>query len=1092
VDKNKGRRQLGASVSCKHAAWDAISKLTRGGGRASVSLILAMLVFLVPASGLFYETSLKAASNIITVNTLSDASGAGDGSCSLREAINNANSASDTTSGDCVAGTGTDTINFNVSGTITPSGSALPPVSNTLTIDGSGQTVAINGSGTYQGLVVKTGATLNLYGMTITNGYAAGDGGGIYSQGTLTVANSIVSSNSASYGAGIFNDHGALSVTTSTINGNSAFRGGGIYNFGSVGNPGSSTLTIANSTISQNGCGSGCGIYNDAGTTSVGSSTFFANSGGNEYDAANINNGIVTFTNTTFQFQPGGNGGFIIGQISGTTNLTNSTFHSNNSNGGIAIVTDGGSITVTNSIFGGFITYGSCQGAVTDGGYNIADESSCGFATSTGANGQTLGDGITNPGLDPNGLQNNGGPTQTIALESTSPAIGAIPEGSANCPGTDQRGDPRPAAGYSACDVGAYELQAIVVNTLSDSSPSGDGLCSLREAINNANNPGTDTTGGDCGVAIGSGDIRFSVSGTITLGSTLPAIASTTTIDGSGQAVTVSGANAYQVLVVRSAATLNLNSMTISNAYSNSSSGWGGAIYSQGTLTVSNSTVSSSYAPYGGGIFNDHGSLTVTDSTVNGNSAGYGGGIYNFGNPSGTGSTLAITNSTISGNNASSYGGVFDDGGIATVNSTTISGNSGGLVIVNNGTITLTNTILASNRPNCGVVTGTLNDGGYNISDDSSCGFGSPTGANGQTLGDNVNPLLDPNGLQNNGGPTETIALQSTSPAIDAMPQGNANCPGTDQRGAPRPAPGYTACDVGAFEYGTFLIATPTATSTATPTVTPAATYTATATATATPTVTATQTATATPTATATRTATLTATSTPTATATATPTRTATPTTSATATPTATATAVCSTTYSGTFNGNLTISSGTICIYGGTITGNVTETGGTLLASVATVKGNLQISGGNFSIGSGSAINGNFQVSNIPASTFQDQVCSTNVKGSLQVQGNAVAIAIGGPSCGSDTVGGNILVQSNSATTTISGDTTKGNIQVTSNTGVTSVTSDVASGNIQVENNADVTAVENNTSDGNLQCTGNNASMVGGPNTAKQFQGQCY
>jgi CSLREA domain-containing protein len=37
----------------------------------------------------------------------------------------------------------------------------------------------------------------------------------------------------------------------------------------------------------------------------------------------------------------------------------------------------------------------------------------------------------------------------------------------------------------------------ITVNTLSDSSVSGDGLCSLREAINNANSPGADTTGGD-------------------------------------------------------------------------------------------------------------------------------------------------------------------------------------------------------------------------------------------------------------------------------------------------------------------------------------------------------------------------------------------------------------------------------------------------------------------------------------------------------------------------------------------------------------------------------------------------------------------
>jgi len=41
------------------------------------------------------------------------------------------------------------------------------------------------------------------------------------------------------------------------------------------------------------------------------------------------------------------------------------------------------------------------------------------------------------------------------------------------------------------------------VNSLSDASTSGDGLCSLREAINNSNNPGTDTTGGDCAIATG-------------------------------------------------------------------------------------------------------------------------------------------------------------------------------------------------------------------------------------------------------------------------------------------------------------------------------------------------------------------------------------------------------------------------------------------------------------------------------------------------------------------------------------------------------------------------------------------------------------
>ena len=76
--------------------------------------------------------------------------------------------------------------------------------------------------------------------------------------------------------------------------------------------------------------------------------------------------------------------------------------------------------------------------------------------------------------------------------------------------------------------------------------------------------------------------------------------------------------------------------------------------------------------------------------------------------------------------------------------------------------------------------------------------FAASTGANGRTLGDNVNPLLDPNGLQNNGGPTQTIALQAGSPAIDAIPI--ANCPASDQRGDPRTVRGYTACDAGAFE----------------------------------------------------------------------------------------------------------------------------------------------------------------------------------------------------------------------------------------------------------------------------------------------------
>jgi CSLREA domain-containing protein len=90
----------------------------------------------------------------------------------------------------------------------------------------------------------------------------------------------------------------------------------------------------------------------------------------------------------------------------------------------------------------------------------------------------------------------------------------------------------------------------ITVNTLGDTSASGDHSCSLREAINNANSPGTDTTGGDCTVGSGNDRITFSVTGIITLGSTLPAVANKLTIDGTGQTITVDGGNLSGILTV--------------------------------------------------------------------------------------------------------------------------------------------------------------------------------------------------------------------------------------------------------------------------------------------------------------------------------------------------------------------------------------------------------------------------------------------------------------------------------------------------------------------------------------------------------------
>ena len=84
--------------------------------------------------------------------------------------------------------------------------------------------------------------------------------------------------------------------------------------------------------------------------------------------------------------------------------------------------------------------------------------------------------GTSQVGLDPKGLQSNGGPTQTIALETGSPAIDAIPQASCtdqasptpNRLTTDQRGMPRPDPidGFNGpCDIGTYEFQDTFAGT---------------------------------------------------------------------------------------------------------------------------------------------------------------------------------------------------------------------------------------------------------------------------------------------------------------------------------------------------------------------------------------------------------------------------------------------------------------------------------------------------------------------------------------------------------------------------------------------------------------------------------------------------
>ena len=253
----------------------------------------------------------------------------------------------------------------------------------------------------------------------------------------------------------------------------------------------------------------------------------------------------------------------------------------------------------------------------------------------------------------------------------------------------------------------------------------------------------------------------------------------------------------------------------------NTASSGGGGITNAGTMTVTDSTISGNSTGSGGsggGIFNYSGTMTVADSIISGNTASYdGGGIYNNSSTS----TMTVTDSTISGNTASSNGGggIYNSGGTMTVADSTISGNSSssGGGIYNNGTTTFAGSIVAD-QTSGGNCSGSVIDAGYNLSNGTSCGFGTTSGS---TSKDSVTNLDLSTTLANNGGPTETIAIPGSSaaaafissPATVTLGGISINlCSDTsyttssgykanlsvDQRGVSRPA---TGCSAGAYQY---------------------------------------------------------------------------------------------------------------------------------------------------------------------------------------------------------------------------------------------------------------------------------------------------
>jgi hypothetical protein len=419
----------------------------RGGDvrKTAIFLMVIMAVFIL---GEFND----AMSAIITVtNTTDNAAG------SLRQAISTANPG--------------DIINIIVTGTIMLTTGELV-IDKNLTINGPGAlNLTISGNNASRVFNINPGVTLDLSNVTVANGHSSdgsdgdpgqpgGKGGAILNDGTLTVTNVTFSSNETGnggnggtdgggggYGGAIFNN-GTLTVTNSTFSGNATGAGGDGSSYGGSGGYGGAifnqdTLTVTNSTFSDNATGAG------------GNGSSVGGNGG--YGGAIFNQDTLTVTNSTFSGNATGNGGSNDGNDGfggaifnqDTLTVTNSTFSGNGAGDGGGIYNIVGTASLRNTIVANSTSGGNCGGSttITDLGHNLEynPDNTCDFS---GAFNDITG---IDPMLGP--LQNNGGPTETLALLAGSPAIDA--GDNAGVPATDQRGYIRIINGI--VDIGAYE-----------------------------------------------------------------------------------------------------------------------------------------------------------------------------------------------------------------------------------------------------------------------------------------------------------------------------------------------------------------------------------------------------------------------------------------------------------------------------------------------------------------------------------------------------------------------------------------------------------------------------------------------------------
>lgn len=291
----------------------------------------------------------------------------------------------------------------------------------------------------------------------------------------------------------------------------------------------------------------------------------------------------------------------------------------------------------------------------------------------------------------------------------------------------------------------ALDATTINVSGTADVLNGSNGICSLREAVTNANDD--IATYGDCAagsgadtIVIPAGTYLLTLAGDEEWWQTDNAVgdldlsdSDRTTLSGAGAAATnLDGSDTTRVLHVLEGAVATVSGVTIQQGFDET----GGGILNEGTLSLSNSTLSDNeiwgFFGSGGGIRNS-GTLATDHVTMTGNvamrtGANHGGAISNIGTEIHPG--IVTVDSSSLADNSAEHGGAISNGGFGsiTLTNSTVSGNygnaSGGAVYHISGTTKLIGSTLSDNYGRQGggmyIISGTVDLVDSNLSGNSS------------------------------------------------------------------------------------------------------------------------------------------------------------------------------------------------------------------------------------------------------------------------------------------------------------------------------------------------------------------------------------